>query len=143
MLTVIVVHAQDLWMMDYQKALERARTEKKEVLLDFTGSDWCIWCQKLEKDLFDQSLFQKFAKENLVLLKVDFPQNKEQSDVLKKQNDQLQKQYRVEGFPTLILLDSEGKLLQQASGYFRGGPQAFITWVESARGDKSKSSKSF
>lgn len=123
------LHAADDWMTDYSKALAQASKEKKEILLDFTGSDWCIWCQKFQKDVLSQPLFKEFAKKNLILVEVDFPQGKEQTEALKKQNQELQMQYHVEGFPTLVLLDSKGNVIKKSSGYLEGGPEAFIAWI--------------
>jgi thioredoxin-related protein len=133
-----MLHADGTWTTDYPKALQQASKEKKEVLLDFTGSDWCIWCQKLQKDVFSQPLFQEFAKNNLILVEIDFPQGKEQSDDLKKQNESLQKQYSVEGFPTLILLDPKGNVIKKSSGYLQGGPEAFIAWVGNVKEKQKK-----
>ncbi len=121
------------WMTDYQAALAKAAKENKKVLLDFTGSDWCGWCIKLKKETFDQPAFKEYADKNLVLVEVDFPQGKTLSPEVMKQNDALQQQYRVEGFPTIVLLDPQGKVLKQQSGYIPGGPQGFIDWVNSAR----------
>ena len=61
------------WDDNYEKALEKAKTEKKMVLLDFTGSDWCGWCMKLDKEVFSKKEFKDYAKENLVLVELDFP----------------------------------------------------------------------
>ncbi len=121
------------WGEDYKAALATAAKENKKILLDFTGSDWCGWGIKLKKETFDQPAFKEYADKNLVLVEVDFPQRKSQDPVVKQQNDALQQQYRVEGFPTLVLLDPQGKVLKQQSGYIPGGPKGFIDWVNSAR----------
>lgn len=127
------LQAGDGWQTNYKTALEQAAKENKRVLLDFTGSDWCGWCVKLDKETFSQPDFKKFAGENLVLVEVDFPNNKPQSDDVKKQNKELQAQYGVEGFPTLVLLDSKGKEIARNGGYLPGGPQGFIDWVGKAK----------
>ncbi|MHA3770717.1 thioredoxin family protein [Verrucomicrobiota bacterium sgz303538] len=114
------------WSDDYNKALEQAKKENKKVLLDFTGSDWCGWCIKLDKDVFSKDEFKEYAKQNLVLVEVDFPQSKQLPQATKEQNEKLQKEHKVEGFPTLVLLDPEGKKLGEVVGYVQGGPQAFI-----------------
>jgi thioredoxin-related protein len=108
------------WLTDYKKALETARTEKKAVLMDFTGSDWCVWCRKLKKEVFDTPQFAQYAKTHLVLLEIDPPQSKPQSDELRKQNAELQQRFGIEGFPTFIILTPEGKLLGNKS-YLPGG----------------------
>lgn len=123
--------ATDLWMTDYPAALKKASKENKLVLLDFTGSDWCPWCMKLDHELFSQKAFKDYAEKNLVLVLVDFPRGKKlenQSDALKKQNQDLQTKFKIEGYPTMILLDSNGKQLK-SSNYLAGGPEAFIKWI--------------
>ena len=118
------------WQTDYKAALEQAAKTDKPVLLDFTGSDWCGWCIKLDKETFSQPEFKTFAEKNLVLVTVDFPNNKPQSADVKKQNEELQKKFGVDGFPTLVLLDSKGKEIARNVGYLAGGPKGFIEWVE-------------
>ena len=113
------------WDDDYDKAIAKAKAEKKMVLLDFTGSDWCGWCIKLDKEVFSKKEFKDYAKENLVLVEIDFPQGKRQSKKLKEQNEKLKNEHGVRGFPTIIVLDSEGKKLGQL-GYMPGGPAPFI-----------------
>jgi thioredoxin-related protein len=120
------------WLTDYKKAMETARSEKKTVLLDFTGSDWCVWCIKLRKEVFETAEFSKYASNNLVLVEVDFPNGKPQSDELRKQNRELQEQFGIEGFPKIVVLNSEGKLLGR-TGYVPGGPQPFIKEIESIK----------
>jgi len=121
------------WETDYKAALEQAAKDGKMVLLDFTGSDWCGWCIKLDKETFSKPAFKEFAAKILVLVELDFPNNKPQSAAVKKQNEALQAQYNVEGFPTLVLLNSKGKEIARNPGYLAGGPDAFIKWVESAK----------
>ena len=113
------------WDDDYEKALAKAKSEKKMVVLDFTGSDWCGWCIKLDKEVFSKKEFKDYAKENLVLVEIDFPQGKRQTKKLKEQNDKLQKEYSVQGFPTIVVLNSEGQKVGQL-GYMPGGPEAFL-----------------
>jgi len=117
------------WQTDLSKAQEIARTEKKMVMLDFTGSDWCGWCIKLNKEVFSTDEFAKYAKDNLVLVEVDFPQKKEQSAAQKKANRDLEKKYKVEGYPTIIVLNAEGKKIGEL-GYQAGGPKPFIGQLE-------------
>jgi thioredoxin-related protein len=125
------VFAGEGWQTDYKAALEQASKENKAVLLDFTGSDWCGWCIKMDKETFSQADFKKFAEKNLVLVELDFPRSKPQSAEVKNQNAELQAKYGIEGYPTLVLLDSKGKELARAN-YLEGGPKAFAAWVEKA-----------
>ena len=129
-ITALALHASDLWSTDYQKTLDQAAKEDKMVLLDFTGSNWCHWCELLQKEVFSKSEFKDYAAKHLLLVEIDFPQGKEQPKNVKQQNSELQAKYHVEGFPTLILLSPKGKMLKQNSGYLPGGPEGFIKWVK-------------
>ena len=120
------------WQTDFSAALSQAAKENKPVLLDFTGSDWCTWCIKLDKETFSQAAFKEYAAKNLVLVELDFPNNKMQSEAVIQQNQSLQQKYGVEGFPTLILLDPKGKEIGRKVGYVPGGPKGFIDWIQSA-----------
>lgn len=117
------------WLDNYEKAAAKAKAEKKLLLLDFTGSDWCGWCIKLNKEVFSQQEFQDYASKNLVLMEVDFPQTKTLPAEVKKQNDKLQTKYKIEGYPTIIVLNSEGKKVGEL-GYQPGGPKAFIAALD-------------
>src|SRR5213594_730237 len=85
------------WLTDLPKAQAKAKEEKKLVLMDFTGSDWCGFCIKLNKEVFSKPEFQEYAKKNLVLVEVDFPTKKELSAELKKANAALKQKYGVNG----------------------------------------------
>jgi protein disulfide-isomerase len=116
------------WLTDVPKALAQAKAEKKLVMLDFTGSDWCATCKKLSQEVFSKPEFAAYAKKNLVLVEVDFPNDpKKQSDELKKANDALQEKYKddIDGVPTIIVLNAEGKKVGK-TGYVEGGPKAWI-----------------
>ena len=121
--------AKDGWSEEYDKALAQAKADKKLVLLDFTGSDWCGWCIKLDKEVFSQAEFAEYAKKNLVLVEVDFPRSKEQSKEIKAQNTKLQGEFKIQGYPTIIVLNSEGKKVGEL-GYQPGGPKAFIAELD-------------
>ncbi len=114
------------WLTDWEAAKAKAKAENKPILINLTGSDWCGWCIKIEKDVFSQKAFQDFAAENLILMEADFPRKKELSAELKKQNDALKKEYLNEGYPTVWLLDAEGKKLSDDLGTLKGGPDAYI-----------------
>ena len=113
------------WLDDYHKAQEEAKASHKLLLLNFTGSDWCGWCIRLDQDVFSQSDFKDYASKNLVLLELDFPRPggsraQGQAAELKKQNLELARQYNVYGFPTLIVLDGNGQKIWQYEGYLPG-----------------------
>ena len=124
------LHAAELkWQTDVPKAQAQAKTEKKLVMLDFTGSDWCGWCIKLNKEVFNTQEFIDYAAKNIVPVEIDFPNKKKQSAELKKANDALQKKYGIRGYPTIVVLNGEGKKVGEL-GYMKGGPKAFIAELE-------------
>ena len=103
------------------------------VLLDFTGSDWCGWCIKLDKEVFSEPSFQAYAAQNLIFVEVDFPRNKSQSAEVKERNQKLQQKYGVRGYPTLIVLNPQGSQVAQL-GYQPGGAGPFIGSLEALKG---------
>jgi thioredoxin-related protein len=121
------------WLHDYKKAQQEATAANKFLLLDFTGSDWCGWCRKFDREILSQPQFKDYARENLVLLEVDFPRAKPQSVELRKQNLELARQYQVQGFPTIVVLNGNGEKLWQYDGYFPGGADAFVAELEKLR----------
>jgi protein disulfide-isomerase len=123
------LQASDLWSTNLDESLKKAADEKLLILLEFTGSDWCPPCKKQAQDVFAQPAFEGFAKTNLVPVKIDFPRRSEQSPETQAANQALAKKYNVDGFPTLILLDSKGGELAREVGYGGGGVEAFIDWV--------------
>ena len=118
--------AESDWLRDFSKAQEEAKANHKLLFLNFTGSDWCGWCIKFDKEVLSQPQFKNFAHDNLVLVELDFPRRKSQPTEVKKQNVQLAQQYEVLGFPTIVVLNSSGQKVWQFEGYFPGGPDAFI-----------------
>ena len=121
--------AEVTWLTDAAKAQTQAKAEKKLVMLDFTGSDWCGWCIKLHKEVFSQPEFVEYASKNIVAVEVDFPSKKKLSAEQQKANDALAKKYSIQGYPTLIILDADGKKVGEM-GYVKGGPKAFIAEFE-------------
>ncbi len=117
--------AEATWLTDFAKAQTETKAGDKLLLLDFTGSDWCIWCQRLQAEVFSQPEFEAYAKKNLVLMRVDFPRAKPLSAEMRKQNATLAQKFEIEGFPTIVILNGEGKQVGML-GYLPGGPEAFI-----------------
>jgi len=117
------------WLTDFNKAKKEAAEKKLPILADFSGSDWCGWCIKLDKEVFSQKEFKEFAKEKLILFLADFPREKELKAEVKAQNEQLRKAYGIEGFPTVLLLDADGKVIAR-TGYRRGGAAAYVDYLE-------------
>jgi thioredoxin-related protein len=120
------------WQTDYAKALQTAKAQNKQVLLDFTGSDWCGPCIALRKRVFSSAAFRAYADKNLVTVEIDFPQQKKQSAQLKNQNEKLGKQYGIDdkGFPTIVILDPAGKTIREFSGYDGASAGDVIAWIE-------------
>jgi protein disulfide-isomerase len=123
--SMLLVHAH--WTTDYKAALTQAQQENKLVLLDFTGSDWCGYCKLLDKEVFPDTSFKDFIAKNFISVTVDFPRSTKLPDALTQQNTQLQEQFKIDGFPTLIVVNADGKELGRMVGYNPGsGPKAVI-----------------
>ncbi len=105
------------WMTDLEAARAKAATEGKAVLVDFTGSDWCGWCIRLRKDVFDKPEFAEYAKDKFVLMEVDVPNNPKFDRELLKRNQELCEKYQISGFPTIMVMTPEGEIV----GGFVGG----------------------
>jgi thioredoxin-related protein len=118
------------WATDYNLALATAKASNKYVLLDFTGSDWCAYCIQIKKVVFSSHAFVTYARQNLVLVELDFPQRKVLPDKVKKQNALLASRYKVEGYPTVVLLAPNGKVLGQLDGYEGQKPAEVIAWMQ-------------
>lgn len=122
--------ASDGWMTNFEKAKAKAKAEGKYMLIDFSGSDWCGWCMKLDREVFSKKAFQDYAKDNLVLMLVDFPRDKsKQSAAVQKQNNQLAQMFGVRGFPTVYILDPNGKPINK-TGYQEGGAEAYVAYIK-------------
>lgn len=118
------------WETDLDTALAKAQKADKPVLVDFSGSDWCVWCKRLDKEVFSQDAFKKFAAENLILCVLDFPRDKslvppEQA----KKNIEYRDRYPIEGYPTVFLMDPDGSVFLK-TGYRRGGAEAYAEFLQ-------------
>lgn len=118
------------WLTDLDKAKATAKEEKKLVLMDFTGSDWCPPCKALHSKVLTSKEFTDFAKENLVLVEVDFPQRKKLPEAQQKANETLAKQFEIEGFPTIVVLDPNGKQLSKNVGYSGESAKEFVAKLQ-------------
>lgn len=101
------------WQIDFEDAKTASAEQDRPILIDFTGSDWCVLCKVLDRKVYQTDAFQTYAKANLVLFKADFPMNKKQPEHIDLQNEKLGKHYGVKDFPAVLLVDSEGKLLKK------------------------------
>tara|TARA_R110002153_G_scaffold241376_1_gene396440 strand:- start:140 stop:592 length:453 start_codon:yes stop_codon:yes gene_type:complete len=110
------------WLTDYDTAISKAKKQKKNVLVYFTGSDWCPPCKMLKTDLFDTNEFQELA-DNYILLYVDVPRNKDllSEKQFTRNKELLTKLNKRKVFPLLKVLDSKGKEIDEISGYSMNG----------------------
>jgi thiol-disulfide isomerase/thioredoxin len=111
------------------------------LLVDFTGSDWCGWCIKLNREVFSKPEFQEYANKNLVLLEIDFPRSKTQSDTVKKQNEELATQYQIQGFPTVVVLNEEGRKVGELATWKAGRRPSSRSWKSCARVNARKAQR--
>ncbi len=115
------------WMTDIEAAKARAGAEGKMVLVDFTGSDWCTWCIRLRQDVLDKPEFEAYAADKFVLAEVDLPRNKTKlSAEQREKNEEVAAQYKIDGFPTLMVMTPDGRML----GGFVGGRTSVQEAVE-------------
>jgi thioredoxin-related protein len=121
-----------LWKTSFEQAIAEASQQNKQVLLYFSGSDWCVPCVEMEQQVLSRKQFAEFASKNLILVKLDFPRHKKLPAAETAQNEQLAKKYAIRGFPTFVLVDASGKEVRRQEGYLEGGPSKFLEWV---RGD--------
>ncbi len=119
------------WLSDYSQALAQAKADNANILMDFTGSDWCPWCQRMDQEVLETPQFADYASQKkLVLMLVDFPMRTPLPQDVQTQNSKLQKQFGVDGFPTFILTDKDGNVMGKQVGYLPGGPSAFISALD-------------
>ena len=113
------------WSEDWIAAAQDARQNQKMILLNFSGSDWCGWCKRLEAEVLDTEEFKTYASGNLVLVKLDFPRRIAQSDFTKRRNRELAQKYGIGGYPAIVVLNDSGEEVGRL-GYQPGGPGPFI-----------------
>ena len=130
-LTVGLQAAEAKWLTDFDKVKQQAQKEDKAILMDFTGSDWCPPCKALKKNVLDKSEFKEFAEKKLVLMELDFPNDKSKiTPKIAASNKKLSEEYKIEGYPTIIVLDKSGKELGRMVGYGGDSPSAYIKKLE-------------
>lgn len=120
------------WTDNFADAQATAAEEGKDLLLDFTGSDWCGWCIRLNEEVFAHDAFKDYAHENFVLVELDYPSPPKQAEMDEAtvaQNEELRDTYGIEGYPTIFLTDAQGRPYAQ-TGYQAGGPEAYVEHLE-------------
>ncbi len=113
------------WETDFDHALSSAEKTKKYMLVYFSGSDWCGWCKKLDKEVFSNSKFKTYARRNLICIQLDFPRKKTQSKKLREQNRELAMKFGVRGYPTVFVISPRGDLVAR-TGYQAGGAESYV-----------------
>jgi len=133
------------WTRDLEVAKTRAKAENKTIFLYFTGSDWCTWCKKMEKEILTQKEFLDYASENLVLVELDYPRKPEnkakQSEAERAQNKVLDEKFEIEGYPTIYLVDANGEPLPGGDDfakevYTKDGPAGMVAALKKFLQDK-------
>ena len=123
-----------VWTMDYDAALAAAKKNDCPIFLDFTGSDWCFWCKLMDRSVFSLAEWTDYAaKKGLYLVAIDFPRDASHIPAAyQTRNQKLQRKFQVSGYPTFIILDSDGKTrLGQLGASRNSTPKKFIKQVES------------
>jgi thioredoxin-related protein len=118
------------WSTDFAAAADLAKAQNKPLLLLFTGSDWCPACILMDKEVLSTRTFEDYAKKNLMLVLLDFPMSKTLPAEVEAQNKKLADKFKIEGYPTMILLNSQGDELAEMLGYQPGGPDTFIAQIK-------------
>jgi thiol:disulfide interchange protein len=121
------------WTTDLEKAFAQAKAEKKSVLVEFTGSDWCPPCIAMRKNVFTKKEFVKKASEKFILVELDFPNG---DKAVKEKNQPFAEKYKIEGFPTVILFNSEGKEFTRFFASEHPTTEAFLKHIDGALSKK-------
>jgi thioredoxin-related protein len=131
------------WTSDFEGAKKQAADSNKDLLIDFTGSDWCGWCIKLNDEVFKHDAFKEGVKDTFVLVELDFPKDKTKvSDEVRAQNEMLSEKYGVEGFPTILLTDASGRPYA-STGYQKGGPEKYVAHLNVLREKRTARDEAF
>ena len=125
------------WHTDLSKAVSISINEKKPIMLFFTGSDWCGWCIRLKKEVFNHEKFKVWSDDNIILVELDFPRRKKLEPNILNQNRELARIFGVSGYPTCWLV--EPQILENSKvnfmklgklGYVAGGTDKWISVAE-------------
>ena len=139
----LTIQAQEIkWQTDMNEAMKISKKSKKPLFLFFTGSDWCGWCMRLQKEVFKTPEFEKWAKKNVVLVELDFPRRTAQDPAIQRQNAELQQTFAVQGYPTVWFVNAskkDGKINLEkigSTGYLAGGPTTWLATADQILGNK-------
>lgn len=114
------------WHTDFDTAQALAQKEKKKLFIEFTGSDWCRPCIVLEKTILHSAEFEAFAKKHFVLVQLDYPFRKKQSEEVKKKNQAVAEKFAVENYPTVVIVRPSGKVIFREFGDPRLTPAKYV-----------------
>ena len=125
-------HGDEIWGTNLENAITKAKASNKHVFVDFTGSDWCPPCMALHDKVLTQKVFLDYAKDNMELVMLDFPRRKQQSAEQKAYNQGLSKKHNIEGFPTVIVFDGDGKEVHRAVGFSGQAAAGYVVSLKKA-----------
>jgi thiol-disulfide isomerase/thioredoxin len=119
------------WLGDFDAAVAQAKAEKKDLFVDFTGSDWCGWCIRLNEEVFSHEEFLSAVKKDFVLVALDYPRSPEAKAKVPnpERNKALSEKYQITGFPTILLMTPDGDVFGK-TGYRKGGPTPYVEHVK-------------
>lgn len=130
------------WETDLANAQKIATAQKKDIFVFFTGSDWCTFCIMLHKEVFDKGNFLEEINKKYVLLEIDFPQRKPFPEAIQIKNDKLAEDYEIQKFPTVLLIDKDGKAFGR-TGYKGLGPDKYLEHIKELAANKVIRDKKF
>jgi thioredoxin-related protein len=123
----------ELWTTDYEQARKDAAQAGKSLLIDFSGSDWCGWCIRLDKEVFSHDVFKKTVTKDFIPVLLDYPRDKSKiPEDVQAQNERLKNKYAIQGYPTIILADAKGRPYAK-TGYQAGGPETYLEHLAALR----------
>jgi thioredoxin-related protein len=125
------------WLTDYDAAVAKAKEENKILLVEFHGSDWCPPCIKLNNEVLSTDSFKALAEESLVLVNADFPRKTSLPEAQQAHNDKLAQKFGVRYFPTVLLIDAEGNVLDKMVGFPKGGLDGFLSFIKAKAPEES------
>ncbi len=117
------------WTTNFDAAKKQAQAESKPMFVYFTGSDWCPWCIKMDSQILSTPEFQQALAQKMIFVKVDFPRKSPQDQATKDQNQKLSNEFGIQGFPSVIILDSKGQKIEKM-GFQSGGGANYAKKVQ-------------
>lgn len=134
--------ADELFTENVAGAIQQAKTDGKDLYWHFTGTDWCGWCMKLDKEVYQHDAFKKAVTDRFVMISLDFPRKRVLPDEVKKQNAKWKNTFGVTGFPTIYLTDADQRPYAK-TGYRPGGPEKYAAHLIELQGIRVKRDKAF